>query len=849
MHANRSAGFPASLESRVSDMPSTRKIIRTFLASPGDLQEERQAIRDVVGEFNDSWASELGYQVELIGWEETVAGYGRPQHLINQDLDRCDLFLGMIWKRWGTPPDHDGEFSSGFEEEFERSMARCEKTGSPEISLFFKQIPDEFMVDPGDDLKKVLEFRETIIAGKKILFQNFSTVRDMETLTRKCITAYVNRVRTEEESSEPNELGTKQALSGSEKAGEDDRGRESSPLSAEGFEFLKDLVKRIRQPDSLDMLSASDVARFRLLANSISKSGNDEMDLGVHDINILFAARTKGIEPGEREIRSLTRLGFQHLANENVPLWCWYSALADSRFDIAVVSSFFGANENEKVGAISVLTALALDIPTDDDPIKRDWIINSWFSDDSPVRVRTAALGYLAKCGTAGDLEIARKEYDRSDHGTSRSALECMVEILLRTGQVKVAQELILESQFETLNADLLGSALSGFEGLENPTLFLGLEHRNSKVRLSAMKSLHSRGALDIGMAERLTGDSDAQIRSEAIAALLNLGKPLSEEEIKKILVPPQKQTRPLGLGLGIAAGTDKAAEELFQQYQFGVLKSLSEAELERRVGTSLLHDDAAYFALMEKHFRNHADELRRDVDDRFGAYFEERIRRMEATFGDISAILDLVKQTKDLEEFLRKKLTRKGLDILCVVQKPEDLQRIRANIQDGYAGASKLDAKYLGRRGEWTDIPMIVNAQGPMLGATLLTMSHNEEFQLEVARAITSIGKKHSISDLLSLEMPAAILMKTIEVCAESRFGKISRDALLALFNHESEGVRKAAAVLAVRALPAKRIKSLLSEYVSSEKYRYYNVIHWLDLGASMSRVDAKRVARAVGS
>ena len=131
-------------------MSDTRKVIRAFLASPGDLEEERKAVRDVVIEFNESWADELGYQVELVGWEETVAGFGRPQHLINQDLDRCDLFLGMIWKRWGTPPGMEGRFSSGFQEEFERSLARRERSGSPEISLFFKEIPNEFMVDPGD---------------------------------------------------------------------------------------------------------------------------------------------------------------------------------------------------------------------------------------------------------------------------------------------------------------------------------------------------------------------------------------------------------------------------------------------------------------------------------------------------------------------------------------------------------------------------------------------------------------------------------------------------------------------------------------------------------------------------
>jgi hypothetical protein len=728
-------------------------------------------------------------------------------------------------------------------------MARCEETRSPEISLFFKQIPDEFTVDPGDDLKKVLEFRKNIIACKKILFQNFSTVRDMETLVRKCITAYVNRVRAEDESSEPDELRATRARSGSGEASEEDKERESSPLSAEGFRFLEGLVEKMRQVDSLDALSASDVARFRLLANSISKPGNEEMNLGVHDINILFAARTEGMKLGEREIRWLARLGFQHLANENVPLWCWYSALPDSKFDPAVFFSFFGANENEKVGAISVLTALGRDLPTDDDSIKRGWIIDSWFSDGSSAKVRTAALGYLAKCGTASDLEIARKEYARSDYGTSRSALECMVGILLRTGQAKAAQVFVLESQFESLNANLLQSVLDGFAGLETSALLPGLEHRNAQVRVRAMKSLHGRGALDIGMAERLTGDSDALVRSESVAALLTLGKPLVEEEIKKILLPPQKQPSFGLLGLGSAEGSDRKGEEIFQQHQLDVLRGLSEAELEKRVEASFIHDNTAYFALVERYFRNHAGELRRDVDDRFGSYFEERIRRMEGVFGERSTIQDLVKKTRDLEGFLRKNLTRQGLNLLCTAKKPEDLQRIRANLRDGYAGASKYDAEYLGRHGEWADISMLANAEGLRLGATLLTMSGDDEFQVEVARAITSIGKKHSVSDLFSLEMPAAILKKTIELCAESRFAKISQRVLLALFNHESDGVRKAAAVLAVRALPAKRIKSILREYVSSDKYRYYNVIHWLDLGASMSRDDARKVARAVNT
>jgi hypothetical protein len=830
----------------VKNMSSTRKIIRAFLASPGDLQDERKAIREVVNEFNELTADESGYQVELIGWEETVAGYGRPQHLINQDLDRCDLFIGMIWKRWGTPPDRDGTYSSGFEEEFERSIKRREKTGSPELSLFFKQIPEEFLVDPGNDLKRVQEFRDTIITSKKILFQNFSNEREIESFTRKCIFTFVNRIKAEDQSSEPDELRAKRAQSGSGDASKEDKRYESSPLSAEGFGFLESLVERIGKPDCLDSLSASDIARFRLLASSISKLGNDEMNLGVHDLNILFAAYTEGMELGRRETGYLARFGFQHLANENVPLWCWYSALANSPVNPAVVSSFVGVNENEKIGAISVLTALALDLPKDVDKINRDKLIAVWFSDDASVKVRTAALGYLAKYGTVGDLEVARKEYVRSDYGTSSSALECMVAILLRTGQTKEAQKLVLETQFQTLNAELLRSVMVGFEGLETPVLLLGLEHTNHQVRLNSVKSLLNRGTLEIGMAERLTRDSNALIRNEAIKALLKLGKLLSDEEVNKILIPPQKQPSTGLLGLGGVASLDNAGKELYKQYQLDKLKRCSEAELEKKIEASSISDDAAYFALMESYFRNRVNELRSDVDDKFSGYFEERIRRMELEFGGYSAGRDVIKKTRDLEDVLRKELTRKGLNLLCAAQKPEDLSRIRTNLIDGYAGASKLDAKYLGKHGVWMDITLIANANEPRIGSTLLTISHDEEFQVEVAKAIISIGKKHSVSDLFSLEMPAAILQKTIELCSESRFEKISSDALLTLFSHDSEGVRKAAAILAVRAFPSKRIKFILREYVGIDKDRYYNVIHWLDLGASMSREVARSVARA---
>ncbi|NTW54378.1 MAG: DUF4062 domain-containing protein [Chlorobaculum sp.] len=830
-------------------MHTTRKIIRAFLASPGDLKEEREAIRDVVNEFNEMWANELGYQVELIGWEETVARFGRPQHLINQDLDRCDLFLGMMWKRWGTPPDEDGRYSSGFQEEFERSMARCNKNGSPEISLFFKRIPDEFMVDPGADLKKVLDFQNEIISGKKILFQNFTTVRDMETLARKCITAYVNSIKAKDDLSDPSELQTKRARTDSEEAINKSRTEESSSKYDASIDFLENIINQFKDPDSLDLLNASDVARFRLLANLTSKPGNDEMNLGVHDNNILYTSCIKGLKLGQRENRYLARLGFKHFNNENVPLWLWYSASAYSKSNPAIVSSLFPeVNEEETAGAISVLTLLGIELPIQDESINRDMILSIWFSDESSSKVKTAALEYLARFGNKADIEIARKEYTQNNYETSRTALECMAEILLRTGQIEAAQKLIIDSQFESFKSYLLKPLLSEFERLETSFLLLGLEHRNSQVRLYSLKALHSRDALDMDTAERLSCDSNAFVRNEAVKVLSKKGKIFTEEDIKKILTQSRNKNA-LNLLSGNSLNVDQEGEELFRQYKYSLLKNFSESELKKKISASLMYDSDEYFVLMEKYFSKNADELRRDVDDRFSTYFEHRIKKAEAAFSNATDIHDLIKKYRDLEEYRRKKLTRQGLNILCAAQKSEDLLRIRANLRDGYAGASKLDAEYLGKYGEWIDITVLINAEGPKIGSTLLIIPNDKEYQEEVAKSILSISKHHSISDLLSLEMPATILKKTIDICSELRFTKISNDALFHLFNHKSDAVRKAAAIMAVRSFSAKRIKAILSEYIGSDKYRYYNVIHWLDLGVSLRRADAIKVARAASN
>ena len=51
-------------------MAERRRLVKVFLASPG-IYPERKSAKIVVDEFNALLAEEFGYQVELVGWEDT----------------------------------------------------------------------------------------------------------------------------------------------------------------------------------------------------------------------------------------------------------------------------------------------------------------------------------------------------------------------------------------------------------------------------------------------------------------------------------------------------------------------------------------------------------------------------------------------------------------------------------------------------------------------------------------------------------------------------------------------------------------------------------------------------------
>jgi tetratricopeptide (TPR) repeat protein len=160
---------------------SEKRMIHVFIASPGDLAVERRAFKEVIDELNGGFGDGAGVKFVPLGWEDALASTGRrSQAVINREVDRCDVLVLAMHRRWGQEASDAKPYSSYTEEEFYRAFERWRKKPrrgkerSPEIFVFFKHIDPGQMADPGPQLQKVLDFRKQLEESRQVLYHLFN---------------------------------------------------------------------------------------------------------------------------------------------------------------------------------------------------------------------------------------------------------------------------------------------------------------------------------------------------------------------------------------------------------------------------------------------------------------------------------------------------------------------------------------------------------------------------------------------------------------------------------------------------------------------------------------------------
>ena len=146
------------------------RVYRILIASPSDVEEEREIAVSVIQEWNDLYSYVRKVALLPLRWEtHTAPEYGtRPQEVINRAIvDECDLLVGIFWTRIGSPT---GAADSGTLEEIER-VGKAEKP----IMLYFSNVetdPDKIELDQIEKLRKFKKKsypKELIESYKKIM--------------------------------------------------------------------------------------------------------------------------------------------------------------------------------------------------------------------------------------------------------------------------------------------------------------------------------------------------------------------------------------------------------------------------------------------------------------------------------------------------------------------------------------------------------------------------------------------------------------------------------------------------------------------------------------------------------
>jgi hypothetical protein len=112
-------------------------------------------------------AHERDVQFEVLDWKTDARSRLHeqgPQGPIDEDMPvgECDIVVGILWKRFGTPiPEMGGE--TGTEHEIRSAIAAWRKSGKPEVAMCFNEAPYRPKdVAESRQATRVLEFREEI---------------------------------------------------------------------------------------------------------------------------------------------------------------------------------------------------------------------------------------------------------------------------------------------------------------------------------------------------------------------------------------------------------------------------------------------------------------------------------------------------------------------------------------------------------------------------------------------------------------------------------------------------------------------------------------------------------------
>lgn len=763
-----------------------------FLASPSDCQAERTAVHRAADRMNATLGPLTGRRILVTGWEQVRPELGRPQELINPLVDNCDVFIGILNRRWGTST---GVATSGFYEEFTRAIARRADSTSPSIAVYFKDVPPELLEDPGKELKKVLTFKRQLVNDKTALYGTFKSTEDLELQIHQDLMFQL--VQFGEAGSPGGVQGTKDAGDGADQGGasgiEEDASEPDAARSqlAEVLEFWLAAARGTVRSEEM----RADNDRLLLFALAFSDDGGS---ISPHVANRLFIRHAElHLSVAERALWLRTMLEDAHVNKSNtwgrvIPGWA--ILLEDpSRCDRLVeeVSDLAsGVDRPVASGAFIVLRQIGArpdrfwcfgsPLPKDGEN-RTSETVELWKTAITDAAVKTSALEYIAAVARDEDLLLIRALAE-----AIRELPLAELSSYLAGDASSLALSVASSHAVEDWKVRLLGERLSTANSECLSYLITG-RATPAQLRKNALQELVRRGSLSVELIAALLGDDDladmlfelVKSRSMAVATVEQAIESLDNALTKAEVVPRLEAIK------------------------------VPVEELRKRLETDFIPVDAWESLSWLEVPPDDIYDMARVIFDSDGEGLVSKLRQ-----------LDYVSPDESLFRFLKSRARVAALRVIThrLPLAEQDLARLRSEVVRAEAVTQVAALDFLAAAGGTEDAMTIIHSR---------TATFGESRQRLVERALAMNAGSAGRELLVQGNQEEKRL--ALEVLNAQ--GKLTTDELKELLYSDDGEVRVAAVGVLTSRLTRPEVLALIEEYPTPVgRMHFYNVIVELD-------------------
>lgn len=754
--------------------------LKIFLSSPSNLNTEKSITKDIVNKISSNFADEFGIFIIVKDSDNVTPAYGRPQSIINPHVDDCDLFLGILWKRWGQPT---GEFDSGFFEEFNRAIKRRESTGKPEIWLYFKKISKDLLTDQGPQLKKVLSFKDKIMEEKKVYYGEFSDEDDWRDKIYTFLLKYIIKYSSKEEIREIEPVSTIKKI---EK-------KEYEPVKSLAYpETLVDLFKKVQismnEQKGVDSLEYLDVVRLYLLSFTwFSKVHYSEI-LGIHEISLIYFYKEK-IELSPDEIILIIRslIGDE---SDLRPGWFWFKSIGKRKLKKFIISRALNDNNPDvRKGAFSILVDLKFDISLK--------IIEEGLNDkNDEVRIQVVKLIKAFKIDRS--IKLLKPILEAENKSLKEAAINAFTYLSFSKNP-KGTILWILNNEVSVPNF-ILDYQYSKDIKISKNKLIGALKTKESSIRVLTAKLLRIKKIIDKDICKNLINDVDNQVKKEGFLGLLDLGEEvdinLVRESIKGYLADPKKLI-------------------------YEIIKKKSYEEILKMIDWFNANAHIAYKVLAVEHYKDFENILRKDIKSDFETIKLKSIKNFTTKYritneGEVDALL----KNENINKFIKSEFISSALEGLLQHGNKNDVKYARKYLgKTNYNTADRVAIEMIAKYGNTADCKMLLN----------YAFNSKSEYKILPIKTVLSLRK--NLSNIISsmLKSNDKDLLKIALLNLDSLKSQNNTKVAKEFLKNDDEAVR----LISIKFLFLKYNKDelidILNDYIKNDSY-YYNVVTWLD-------------------